>query len=491
MNEQQMMELILKQQEMIEKQMAMTNQFLQGPQLHTKAPANFGNNQRIYGPGGMFSIMGMESPVLSTHVKPRGIGGMIPAFPSFDTQSRFGFLTGISDDIGSEPAEVCDDAPTGYMMGGTLTAKFGRVIRSTETMDYGDLLIKLNRGEFTDLQLYGSLLNTGPEAGTLFPGGMGDGNDALNTITKAQMVMAGARMERKLAKMLWNGSAAAGNGKGYIEFPGLMEQIRTGQVDAENGTALPSADSLVIDANYGAIGTYDIVGAISSAEYFIHQLASDTVDVATWKFVMRAQMWHEITEIWPCAYNTGACADALADKSANTVVLDGRENITERDRMRNEMKLTVNGRTYDVVTDDGIYQETSSDAGTSLTSGQLASSIAFVPFTIGGNLPVLYWQYVDFRAATADLAELQGNERFWTDGGRFMWGYEDTGAWCYKLKVRTEPRIVLRAPQLAFRIDNLLIEPDHILRDFDPASPYWVGAGVSLRPTPVSYAAWL
>ena len=472
----------------LQKQQDMIAQLL-GNGLHTKAPSAFPTNQRMHGPGGLFSTPGLDNAIISTHVKPRGLGPRLPAFPSFDTDPRFGFLTGVSDDIGSEPVNVCDDAPTGYMLGGTLTAKFGRVIRSTETMDYGDLLLKLNRGDLTDLQLYGSLLSMDAEG--MYPGGLGDGRDAIDMITKGQMVMAGVRMERKLTKMLWNGSVGAGNGGGYIEFPGLLEQITTGHVDAVENIALPSADSLVVDALYGEIGTYDIVGAIAAAEYYIYQLALDTVDSATWVITMRSQMWHAITEIWPCSYNTGACSDSIAGDSANRIVIDGRQNIAERDQMRRELKLTVNGRTYDVVLDDGLYQETFADNAVDLTDGQLASTIAFVPLTISGTLPVTYWQYVDFRAATADLSLLQGKERFWSDGGRFLWGYEDNGAWCYKLKMRTEPRIVLRTPQLAFRIDNLVIEPTHILRGFDPAQDDFVGGGVSMRPSPVSYAAWL
>jgi hypothetical protein len=490
MDEQQMMELILKQSGMIEKQVAMV-QSMMSNDMHTKAPAAFATAQRIHGQGGLFNTPGLSNEIISTHVKPRGLGPRMQAFPSFDTNPRFGFLTGISDDVGSEPVNVCDDAPTGYLLGGILTAKFGRLIRSTETMDYGDLLLKLNRGDMTDLQLYGALLNEPVDGNGMMPSGLGDGSDALNTITKAQMVMVGARMERKLAKMLWNGSTGAGNGGGYIEFPGLLEQIRTGHVDAIDNIALPSADSLVIDAAYSPIGTYDIVGAISAAEYYVHQLALDTVDQAEWVFVMRSQMWHQITELWPCAYNTGACAGSLAGDAAGRVIIDGRENITERDKMRSEMKLTVNGRTYEVVTDDGLYQETFADNPGDLTDGQLASTIAFVPMTIGGNLPATYWQYVDFRAANADLALLQGNERFWSDGGRFLWGYEDTGAWCYRLKARTEPRAILRSPQFAFRIDNVVIEPTHILRGFDPSQADWVGGGISLRSAPSDFAAWL
>lgn len=102
-----------------------------------------------------------------------------------------------------------------------------------------------------------------------------------------------------------------------------------------------------------------------------------------------------------------------------------------------------------------------------------------VPLTITGGFPVLYREYVDYRQAAPDINLLRGNEMFfWTDQGVYSWAIEQI-KWCYKLTLKTEQRIILRTPQLAGKIDNVLYTPMQHLRDADPDSPYWVNGGIS------------
>ena len=159
-----------------------------------------------------------------------------------------------------------------------------------------------------------------------------------------------------------------------------------------------------------------------------------------------------------------------------------------RDEMRNGMYIDINGNRYPVVADDGIFEHTNVNNG-NLALGEYASSIYMVPMTITGGFPVTYREYVDYRMANRDIALLRGKENFWTDDGMFMWAYEDTN-FCYKLKVKTEQRIVLRTPQLAGKIQNVKYSPLQHLRSYDPASPYFQDGGVSLRGNETTYAVW-
>ena len=72
---------------------------------------------------------GMEPDVITTHIRPMGLGAALPVFPNNVDDPRYGFITGFAATAGSEPTNPCDDAPKGYMKGGTLTAAFGRVMR--------------------------------------------------------------------------------------------------------------------------------------------------------------------------------------------------------------------------------------------------------------------------------------------------------------------------------------------------------------------------
>ena len=77
-----------------------------------------------------------------------------------------------------------------------------------------------------------------------------------------------------------------------------------------------------------------------------------------------------------------------------------------------------------------------------------------------------------------------------SDGGVYSWAIENN-KWCYDLTVKTEQRVVLRTPQLAGRIQNILYSPLQHLRDPLPDSPYYVDGGSSFRSPSTVYAAWL
>lgn len=460
--------------------------------LITKAPASVMTAQKLHGLTGTFSTFGLERDIISTHVEPYGIASVLPLLPNNDEDPRYGALTGFSDDIGNEPAEPCDDAPTGFIKACNLTAQFGRVARSTETIEMDELGLRINRGDFTDLVLRGLNLTGGMSAG-MIPENLNP-TQILNIVTMSQMVSVGVRIHRLLANHMWQGSPANNNvGGGYREFPGLDAQIATAQVDADSGTACPSLDSDVKDFNYNNVdgsGALDIVQYLSMLEYFIHTLADDTGMLpAEWVFVMRPQLWYELSRVWPILYNTDRVAIALAAATNARVNIDGRENIRERDRMREQMQLAVNGRIYRVVTDTGI-NEANNQTDANLAAGQFASSIYMVPLRVVGNFPVTFRQHKDYRQAITEFSMLRGKERFWTDMGVFSWAFEDE-KWCVKLTAKTEQRVVLRTPQLAGRIDNVMYAPLQHLREADPDSPYWVDGGVSVRSVPSKNAVWL
>jgi hypothetical protein len=164
--------------------------------------------------------------------------------------------------------------------------------------------------------------------------------------------------------------------------------------------------------------------------------------------------------------------------------------VAERDSMRSGQYIIVNGRRYDVILDDGVYEHNNiNDAN--LLAGEFASSIYFVPLTVIGGFPVAYREYVDYRQAGADIAFLRGKENFWTDGGVYAWALEEK-KWCYEFAAKTEQRVVLRAPQLAGRIDLVKYVPLQHLRSPFPNDPYFFDGGVSLRSIGggLPYATW-
>jgi hypothetical protein len=331
-----------------------------------------------------------------------------------------------------------------------------------------EVMLKLNRADFTDLILKGRLLGLTD----LIPSGLNE-SGVLDVLTQAEMVIVGVNTERALGTQIWQGSHRIGT-----QFAGLDSQIATGQVDADTGVTCPALDSDVKNYAYHSIDS-TIVELVGSMEWYLfNNSVTMGLDPTEWVVSMRPELWFELTALWPCAYNTNRCSSAVAANSQ--VVIDGRENTRDRDAMRQGMYIDINGRRYNVVLDTGIFEHNSTN-NANLVPGEFASSLYMVPLNIVGDFPVTYREYVDYRKAAPDIALLNNMQTFfWTDSGMFSWALEQV-KWCYKLALKTEQRVILRAPQLAGRIDSIKYRPTQHLRSPDPASPYFKDGGVSTR----------
>lgn len=440
-------------------------------------------------PRGAQSIWGglpVERDVLTAHIRPEGLASRLPFLPSVTETPYFGIITGVTDEVGTEATNPCEPNPTGFMKACTLTAQFGRLARDTNTIDIDKVMLKYSRGDFTDYRLHGQMLGMNNQT----PSRITEA-DFLNVVTKAEMVIAGVNIERKLATQLWQGSPSNNtSGGGYKEFPGLDNQITTGHVDVETNTACPAVDSDVKNFGYDEVGGSgrDIVEYLSMLEFYLRNNARKMgLSPVQWVVVMRPELWFELSAVWPCNYLSHRCT---TDGSSNPVVINDNVNVNLRDDMRNSSYIDINGNRYPVIVDDGIFEHNNINNG-SLAAGEYASSIYFLPLTIAGGFPVTYIEHVDYRAASADIALLNSKERFWTDDGIFMWTYEQN-RFCYLLSVKTEQRVVLRAPHLAGKIDAVKYSPLQHLRQFDPSDPYYVNGGVSTRGLPFNKnATWL
>lgn len=444
--------------------------------LHTKTPATSNTATLLHGTTGLFQGPGLERDVISAHMRPQSFADTLPLLPSVSEDPRFPSITGVSAPIGNQPSQACDDAPTSYLKGCNLTARFGLKRFDTNTIEFDKVMLKVNRGDFTDLTLRGRLL------GLKLGPGVPNEQDVLNIVTASEMIQVGVQFERALAVDTWQGTIAAGS------FPGLDSQIATGQRDADTATLCPALDSDVKDFAYNDAGgsNLDIVDYLSMLEYYLTNNADGTgVGPAEWTWVMRPQLWHYLTEVWPCKYLTNRCRN---DAGTNVAVINDNVNKQMTDDMRRRKVLSVNGRDYPVVLDTGIFEHNNINNG-NLLPGQYASSIYFVPLTITGGFPVTYREYVDYRAGNRDVSLLRGKNNFWTDDGIYSWAYEEI-KWCYKLAAKTEQRIILRTPWLAGRLDHVRYSPLQHLRDDDPTSPYWLDGGVSLRTHTSGYAVW-
>jgi hypothetical protein len=435
--------------------------------------------QMLHGLGGLFGLPGTDQYVFSTYVRPKSISNILPLFPSVDEDPTFETLTGFTDPTGSQPTHACEDAPTGYTKGCRLTARFGLKRFDTQEIEIDKVMLRVNRGDLKDLRLVGQILG-----GTnLAPGAITQDN-ALNVITIMEMLRTAAYMENALAIDIWQGTIAAGS------FPGLMYEIATGHVDADTGTTCPSLDSDIKNFAYNNVcgTTLDIVEYLSAMMYYLESLASDTgMQPVKWVLAMRPQLWFELSACWPCSYLTNRCKTAQV--GYNAVVINDDANVAMRDDMRTRKQIPVNGIWYDVVEDTGIFEHNNTN-NANLAAGTFASTIYAVPLTINGNFPVTYREHIDYRQAAPDEALLRGQQPwFFTDNGSYSWS-SDFLRWCYVLSLKTEQRVILRTPQLAGALQNVMYSPLQHIREPEFSSPYHVDGGISLRDSGTRYSVW-
>lgn len=444
-----------------------------------------------HGPNGIFSTAGIENLVVNAHMTPEDLDQHLKAFGTIYMNPIFPSLTGFSEDTGAEPDGKCEDCLGGTMQGCNLTATFGHICRGSDEIHIMRTIQMINRGETTPLTLLGDVL--GPGGITKMPN---TPTEWLEVTTKAEMVKVAILIQRKLMKMTWNGNPANNTvGGGYMEFPGLETLVGTGKVDI-NGAACESLDSLVMDFAKMDVGDADgggndIVTYISQMEWYIrHNAGRMGLMPVQWVICMRPELWYELSAVWACRYLTNRCTQMNLGSEALSISVNDDTAIKMRDAMRQGMYLIINGRQYPVIACDGMT-ETTPTQDEELNPGQFMSDIFFLPLTVRGGMSVLYWEYLDYSKADAQIALTKSGNDFWTDGGRFMWTVERMRG-CFKMNAEIDLRIILRTPHVAARLDNIKYTPLLHLRSPFFGDPYFKKGGVSTRTNPMDnwYTEW-
>lgn len=441
-----------------------------------------------HGPGGSLSYPGVDPAVFHTIVGNKGLLGQLATMPSLYTNPTYEVITGVKADTGSEKDEVCDDPPVaGLMKGGIITSVFGRYERATEILELNRLGQLNDRADPMDLAMIGSPISqTG-----LFTNGPGDPSvpgDILQNEVARKFFERNVSLHRLLSQQLWQGNPANNSaGGGYKEVTGLDLLITTGYVDAINNTLLPSIDSDVLDFAYQNVeqqGT-NLVAALTSLYYTRRDLAERTgVMPVRWVFAMKPELFYLIAAIWPCAYLTYRCNTGLGENV--TTVVNGDEQVRMRDAMRNGRYLLIDGNQIEVVLDDGIGEETNTDNG-NVPSGCFSSTVYLIPMSVTGGRAVTYLEY--FQYQNPSLTDAMSQMILGRIEGPWI-TVPKQSTWCIQWQSKIEPRVVLRTPWLAARLNHVVACPIQRTRNPFPNSPYFVDGGSVERPGPSYYTPW-
>ncbi len=451
----------------------------------------------IHGPGGILGSCAIDQQVISARITPMGLSSYLPIQMTRDTNPEFAYITGMESSGAAEPSGVCEDCPSGITQSCMQTAQFGRVCRETKEVDIDRTIERINKGE-VDLQLVNDILGIEPRD-VMRAVSQPDYRTVLNIATAWGMVEVGGMFQQSLVPMTFQGNPVNNTaGGGYKEFPGLDILISTNKVDIHTGANCQALDSDVKSfdwkdvASVDANGNFRVVSMLSWLEEYVHRNAMRMkLMPASWVWAMREELWYMLTEIWPTAYYTSRGLTAVPP--GTSVNVDGVDLTQLRDQMRRGMFLDINGRRWPVVIDDGIFEYNEATGQGNLVAGDFASNIYLIPLSVGPqNMQATYYEAKDYRFTAAEFAAAPGDllrNEFWTDDGRFMWTV-DRQLWCYILAGKIEPRIILRTPMLAGRLDLVKYTPVQHFRDFDEDSDYFVKGGVPSRPAPSLFSDW-
>lgn len=475
-------------------------QFLAEFAARTKAAPHVGtadvNPSTPYytGPGGLLSAYGLDNEVLSTRMQGNGLATILPAKGTNIMYPLFAYFTGFTDGSGDNKDGVCDDPPTtGSGKSCLQTATFGRYEYQTRTIEINRLGQQINVGERQDFLMLNDPLGDVRAANGIVAPGMVGQMEFKNEVNMRFTELA-IEFWKKLSRQVYIGNPANNTaGGGYKEFPGLDLLIKTGHVDAITETSCPTLDSLILNYAFNNVtSTADSAGGgmVNLLTYAMRQLrtlaAGTNLDPVEWVFVMREGLFYELTGMWPCNYLTYRCAPT----EGASVNYDATDAINMRDGMRNGMYLTIDGVNYRVVIDPALDELTNTDTS-SVPNGSFASDLYILPVRVLGNMAPLYWEYYDYNQGPMQGVR-DGNlgAYYWTDGGRYLMHVKTPINWCVQWLAKIEPRLILRTPQLAARIRNIVYTPLMHTRDVFSDQPYYVNGGVTTRSAPSFYDSW-
>lgn len=435
----------------------------------------------LTGSDGIFGQPGLERDVLATRIKPRGLNSVLPFRATNLEDPIYPYLTGFTDEEdASEPTGSCDDPiEAGQIKSAMLGAVFGKVRRKTEVIDLSELGQIGNRGELQDQVLINDPLGSGDFA---VPDGV-DFNFAriFRSAVAARIAMVGVSFQNKLGQLNWTGDPANNTSGGYAEYQGLETLVGTGKTDIITSASVPSLDSDVKDFNYATVesDSAELFEVMTMLYRFVkHNAIHMGFTPVQWIWVMRGEAWNQIVDVWPLVYASyrGDVINSITNQRNGTDAMAIREM---SDNMREGMYLLIDGVRLPVVIDDYLPEATST-TDANVPEASYASDIYLLPMTVRGGYQTLYLEYFNFNGQNAAFQAINdGNlgEQAWTsDAGRFLWTNSHTSH-CFAWESVIKPRLILRAPHLAGRLQNVVYSPLQHFRNPHPDDAYFVNGG--------------
>jgi len=437
-----------------------------GNPLHGTNQAGLGN---VYG---TFSYPGVRPEMWSALPRTRSFLKLASLEASSVDNERIEVLTGQTAEAGTNATGFCGNPPSASNL---------KVAQQLYT--WGDFYLKT---ELNALAQTGSLKDRADQTRRILNAGQVDNPfipDIALRLTDTQSALQhefyklGVSMERQTELVAVRGSAGTKNSTypgWFTQFGGLDGQIATGKTDVISGTAAPALDSSVLTFNANITGDgangYNLVENVTAMLRGL-QTKAETLGIgAQFAIVMRPDAWFAVVDNWACTYATYMC-DGASNAPVNR---DGMVIQNLRNEMTNGRYLLVSGQQIPVILTSGILQEN--------TANNTYKSDIYVVAYAADGVPLLRLQYFDMgNAYLSEFANAFGlSDVAVLNNGLFLVGKRTT-ALCVEYHVQARMRLILDAPFLSGRLDDVIYKLTDPLTEAIPGVSGYVNGGISRR----------
>lgn len=429
----------------------------------------------VFGP---FSGGGVRPDMYSAVPQEPTIGDVVPMFPTDIFNELLEITTGVTGASGSnQTSSGTVGARAGLLKVARQVYTFGIIHMATKIYDRTQVGMRRNRAS-VNRNLYNLMGNSNrwlPQV----PGINGDG--VVASTLRQELFALGTNLNNAIAPVHFAGTAGTEDDT-YLgvarQWAGLDNLIKTGYTDSATGLAAPALDSDVRSFNAAITGTdangQDFVGALTALVYGMQELDRKTVGSATVNraLVMRFDLFREVAKQFAYAYNlTSGPGTAVAPM--NREASEAQRMFVE---MLNNKYLLVDGMRIPVLCDDNITRET-------LGNNYYKSDIYYPAMSMNGR-PLLYAEYFDMGNADAtQFANAFGiadaDEAVLNNGLYMVFKRKTGGILEYDFFAR--PRLILDAPNLSGRLDDVFYNSYYRQTDATPGMSYYRDGGVTYR----------
>jgi hypothetical protein len=409
-----------------------------------KASGTPSENAYLYENGGLFGRCDGPSQLINALVGPIGFEKVL-SWVGTDTENEFVDAWTAIAETGSEQSTSCGDCISISLQACAQLYCFGRFCRQTQELQFDRLGVRGNANVPTKA-LFGSVTDA---TGNVLVAQGSQINDAFLIQSRA----VGYALRFKNSSLLWSGNPVNNNGRVYEEYSGFQLLVNSGKFDAYTQNDCDALDSFLLNYSNNAIQSD---GALAITDYFRRVVlelmrraggAGLDWDSATMYIVMTPNMWDGVAKRYACAG-----IDLCALSGNNTRAVANADQAQARyEEYLTRMALPIYGRWYPVVIDSQIPETTGQPNG-------VCSDIYFITTSINGE-EITFGQYQDFNMTYGrtrqEMVSMFGSDDIAiTDNGRFAL-VRDNSRGCFDVQAYTKPRIVMKAPFLAGRIQNV------------------------------------